>query len=113
LKAIVRWSDGVALRYGETKILFDPVESDPAIPDVFITHAHYDHSRGFQFPTQKETRELYEVDGSHKVGDWQQVRPGRRLKLGEVEDALFRLTKNGVLSYSELLDGHNRLPGQT
>jgi putative mRNA 3-end processing factor len=70
--------------------MFDPVESDPIIPHLFISHAHYDHSRGFQFPTQtkystKETHELYEVDSARKVGNWQQVRLGRRLKLDEVE----------------------------
>jgi putative mRNA 3-end processing factor len=80
----------VALRYGETKILFDPVESDSTVPDLFISHAHYDHSRGFQFPTEKkystkETLELYEADSGRKVGNWQQVRQGRRLKVGEVE----------------------------
>jgi putative mRNA 3-end processing factor len=90
LKAIVRWSDGVALRYNETRILFDPIESDPVVPDLFITHAHYDHYKGFQFPIQtkystKETRELYEIDSGRKTGNWQQVRLGRRLKLGEVE----------------------------
>jgi putative mRNA 3-end processing factor len=90
LKPLVRWSDGVAVRYGETKLLFDPVESDPIIPDLFVTHAHYDHSRGFQFPTQtkhstKETREIYEVDSGRRVGNWQQTRLGRRLKLGDLE----------------------------
>ena len=90
MKALVRWSDGVAIRYGETKLLFDPIESDPMMPDLFLTHAHYDHSRGFQFPTQKkystkETREIYEVDTGRRVGNWQQVRLGRRLKLGDLE----------------------------
>lgn len=78
------------MRYGNTKFSFDPVESDATIPDIFITHAHYDHSQGFQFPTQKkystkETCEIYEVDNARKVGNWQQVRLGRRLKLNEVE----------------------------
>lgn len=71
-------------------MLFDPIESDSVVPDLFITHAHFDHARGFQFPIQrkystKETRELYEVDSGRKAGNWQQVRLGRRLKLGEVE----------------------------
>jgi putative mRNA 3-end processing factor len=90
LKALVRWSNGVAISAGQTKLMFDPLESDPIIPQVFISHAHYDHSRGFQFPTQtkystKETQELYEVDSGRKVENWQQVRLGRRLKLDEVE----------------------------
>ncbi len=55
-----------------------------------ISHAHYDHARGFEFPVQrkystKETLELYEADSSHKVGNWLQARYGRRLKVGEVE----------------------------
>ncbi len=71
-------------------MLFDPFESDPMVPDLFITHAHYDHSRGFQFPIQKkystqETREVYEADSGRTVGNWQQVRLGRRLKLDSVE----------------------------
>ncbi len=71
-------------------MLFDPLESDPMVQDLFITHAHYDHSRGFQFPIQKkhstlETREIYEADSGRSVGNWQQVRLGRRLKLDGVE----------------------------
>lgn len=55
-----------------------------------ISHAHYDHARGFEFPVQrkystKETLEIYEVDSGHKVGNWLQARYGRRLKIGEVE----------------------------
>lgn len=66
------------------------MESDPMIPDIFISHAHYDHSRGFQFPSQvkrstKETAEIYEADSSRKVGNWMPVRFGRRLRIGEVE----------------------------
>lgn len=71
-------------------MLFDPLESDPAFPDLFISHAHYDHARGFQFPIQKkystqETRGIYEADSGHTVGNWHEVRLGRRLNLGNVE----------------------------
>jgi hypothetical protein len=66
------------------------LDSDPAIPDLFITHAHYDHSKGFQFPAQKkhstkETNELHEADTGQKTGNWQEIRVGRRLQLGSVE----------------------------
>ena len=33
-------------------MLFDPVESDSIVPDLFITHAHFDHCKGFQSPIQ-------------------------------------------------------------
>ena len=71
-------------------MLFDPVDSDVTLPNLFITHAHYDHSKGFQFPTQKkystkETKEIYETDTGRAVGNWEPIRVGRRLKLGEVE----------------------------
>jgi putative mRNA 3-end processing factor len=71
-------------------MLFDPADSDPTIPNLFITHAHYDHSKGFQFPTQKkystkETKEIYEVHTGHSTGNWEPIRVGRRLKFGEVE----------------------------
>jgi putative mRNA 3-end processing factor len=90
LKPLIRWSNGVAIRCGETRLLLDPLDSDPAIPNLFITHAHYDHSKGFQFPTQKkystkETNELYEADTGRKPGNWEPIRVGRRLTLGEVE----------------------------
>jgi putative mRNA 3-end processing factor len=71
-------------------MLFDPLDSDPEVADLFISHAHYDHARGFEFPIQKkrstrETLELYETDTNRKVGNWQELRRGRRLKLGQVE----------------------------
>lgn len=80
----------MAIRSGETKLLFDPLESDPMISDLFISHAHFDHSKGFQFPIQKkhstkETRELYEIDTGHKTGNWEQIRVGRRVQVGSVE----------------------------
>lgn len=86
----MRWSDGTFIRWNETKLLIDPLESDPVVSDVFISHAHYDHARAFDFPVQKkystrETKEIYESDNSKKIGNWQEARVGRRLKLGEVE----------------------------
>lgn len=71
-------------------MLFDPSESDPDVADLFVSHAHYDHARGFEFPVQKkhstkETVEIYESDTGRKVGNWQETRRGRRLELGEVE----------------------------
>ena len=90
LKPLIRWSNGVAIRYGETRLLLDPLDSDPTIPSLFITHAHYDHSKGFQFPlpkkySTKETNELYEADTGRKSGNWEPIRVGRRVKLGDVE----------------------------
>lgn len=90
LKPLVRWLNGIAIRYDETKLMFDPVGENPLVSDVFITHAHYNHSGGFEFPAQtkystKESREIYETDRRRKIGNWQQVRCGRRLKLGQVE----------------------------
>jgi hypothetical protein len=90
LKPILRWSNGIAVRYKETKILLDPLESDPAIPDLFISDAHHDHARGFEFPVQKkysteETREIHEANTGRKVGNWQQIRHGRRIRVGDVE----------------------------
>lgn len=86
----MRWSDGTFIRWNETKLLIDPLESDTVVSDVFISHAHYDHARAFDFPVQKkystrETKEIYESDNRKKIGNWQEVRVGRRLKLGEVE----------------------------
>ena len=86
----MRWSNGVAIRSAETKLLFDATESDSTIPDLFITHAHLDHSKGFQFPAHKkrstkETKELYETDTNHQTGNWEAIRLGRRLTLGGVE----------------------------
>jgi putative mRNA 3-end processing factor len=66
------------------------VESLPDVADLLISHAHPDHARGFQFPVQKkystrETLDIYEADTRRKAGNWQEVRRGRRLKLGDVE----------------------------
>jgi hypothetical protein len=86
----VGWSNGIFVRWNETRLFFDPLESDAVVNDVFVSHAHYDHVSGFQFPVQKkystkETREIYESDTRKKVGNWQEVRVGRRAKLGGVE----------------------------
>jgi putative mRNA 3-end processing factor len=90
LNPLIRWSNGVAIRYGETSLLLDPLDSDPVIPNLFITHAHFDHSKGFQIPlpkkySTKETNELYEADTGRRAGNWEPIRVGRRVKLGEVE----------------------------
>jgi putative mRNA 3-end processing factor len=71
-------------------MLFDPLESDPDVADLFISHAHYDHARGFEFPIQRkhstrETLEIFESDTNRKAANWQEVRRGRRLRLGDVE----------------------------
>lgn len=86
----MRWSNGVAVRCEETKLLLDPLESDPSISELLVSHAHYDHARGFEFPIQrkystKETFDLYQTDSGHRVGNWVQARYGRRFKLGGIE----------------------------
>ncbi len=86
----MKWASGVAVEYGETKVIFDPQANKPAYPHVFITHAHWDHAKGFGFQHQTKfsTEETYELVKTRKGGNisnWSQVQYGRKVKIGDLE----------------------------
>lgn len=86
----VKWASGVAVEYGETKAIFDPQTNKTAYPHVFITHAHWDHAKGFSFQHQtkfstEETYELVKTRKRGKISNWNQVQYGRKVKIGDLE----------------------------
>ncbi len=86
----MKWTSGVAVEYGETKVIFDPQTNKPVYPHVFITHAHWDHAKGFNFQHQTKfsTEETYELVKTRKKGEisnWNQVQYGRKVKIGDLE----------------------------
>jgi len=86
----VKWADGVAVEYSDTKVIFDPQVSSSNYPNVFITHAHYDHAKGFHFPDQvkfstKETYDLVKAIKGKRIHNWNPVQYGRKVKIGDLE----------------------------
>jgi Cft2 family RNA processing exonuclease len=86
----VKWAKGVAVEYGETKVIFDSQASKPTCPYVFITHAHWDHAKGFDFQHQtkfstEETYELVKTRKKGKISNWNPVQYGRKVKIGDLE----------------------------
>jgi len=87
----VEWNGGVAVQYGETRIVFDPqVNSPDGYPNVFVTHAHLDHAKGFNSPEQvkystKETYDLFKAVEGREISNWNQVLFHRKVKIDDLE----------------------------
>lgn len=82
----VKWKDGISVEHEKTRILLDPQVRPPAASDVFVTHAHYDHSRAFNYPrprkhSTQETRDLLKTYGK-KIVNWRPVYLGQGLRMG-------------------------------
>jgi len=89
LALTVRRSRGIVVEYGDETLVFDPTGNSPH-ENVFITHAHADHSIAFRFPNQrkystKETRTLIESTGRVVAGEWTPIAPNGRVKIGDFE----------------------------
>ncbi|MBS7628056.1 hypothetical protein KEJ36_04525 [Candidatus Bathyarchaeota archaeon] len=59
----VMWKGGVILEYRDLHIAFDPIIESTKFTHVFVSHAHFDHSRGLSFQgvsrfTTPETKDL-------------------------------------------------------
>ena len=85
----VKWNEGVSVEYGDTRVLFDPQSNILSHPTAFVTHAHFDHSKGFSFPepqkfSTKETRDLLKVYG-REAHRWKPVAYGQRVKVDDLE----------------------------
>jgi len=90
LPLTVKWNDGVAVKYRDSRVIFDPQVSNPFYSSVFVTHAHYDHAKGLHFPDQtkfstKETQELVTAVGGVNVKKGIQVQCGLGVKIDDLE----------------------------
>ncbi len=85
----VKGDGGVSVQYGGTKLILDPSRRSNSYPYVFITHAHYDHSKGFGFkePTKistVESKDIVAVYGKD-VKRWKPLQIGERIKFDDLE----------------------------
>ena len=85
----VSWDEGVSVKHGATRILFDPKNNIHSHPTAFITHAHFDHSQGFGFPepqkfSTKETCDLLKVYGK-EARQWKPMAYAQRVKIDDIE----------------------------
>jgi len=84
----IEWDDGVSVECCGTKLIFDPQKKNPS-SRIFITHAHYDHSRGFSFKncekvSTKETKEIVAAYGK-KISDWKPLKISNSIKIDNLE----------------------------
>jgi Cft2 family RNA processing exonuclease len=84
----VEWDGGVSVEYCGTKLIFDPGRKNRC-SEIFITHAHSDHSKGFSFRncskfSTGETREIVEAYGK-EIKDWKRLRIRDEFKIGDLE----------------------------
>lgn len=85
----IKWNEGISVEYDETKLIFDPQRNNHFYSNVFITHAHFDHSKGFNFKESKkvsteETKEIVAVYGK-KVDGWKPLPIEERVKIDDLE----------------------------
>ncbi len=85
----VKWDEGVSVEYGGTKLIFDPHRNNHSYSDVFITHAHYDHSRGFSFKEPEkistvETKDIVAAYGKD-VNRWRPLPIEGRFEINDLE----------------------------
>ena len=87
----VGWLGGVAVVTKEAKILFDPVpgESIEKSAQIFISHAHADHTYGFATAAKKystiSTAKIYEGLKKKPVESFEEIRTNERVKVGDAE----------------------------
>jgi len=85
----VRWDEGVSVEYGETNLIFDSQRNNHPYSHIFITHAHFDHSKGFSFKepdkvSTEETKEIVLAYGK-EAKNWQSLPIEGRLKIDGLE----------------------------
>lgn len=85
----VKWDDGVIVEYEGKRLVFDPRRKKSFCSKVFITHAHYDHSRGFSFKDSQKfsttaTKDIMRVYG-REVNHWNPLPIDGRLGIDDVE----------------------------
>ena len=85
----VQWNDGLSVECCGTKLILDPQRKNNSCSRIFVTHAHYDHSRGFNFRdcekvSTEETKEIVSAYGK-KIVDWKPLQIGSSIKIDDLE----------------------------
>ncbi len=87
----IGWRNGIILNTGSSRLLFDPTLGRRLGEDwnVFITHAHSDHTYGFGTSARKystpETLRIYESLSKRTVKNDQTMRIGDKMRFDDTE----------------------------
>ncbi|MBS7643546.1 hypothetical protein KEJ26_03045 [Candidatus Bathyarchaeota archaeon] len=83
------WANGIIFDFGKTKIFLDPQSSNFTGDHAFISHAHGDHTAGFNSEAKKystaETLQLYEKGHNREVTKAHLTRHNEAIELDDVE----------------------------
>ncbi len=87
----IAWLNGIRIDTGDSLLLFDPTSGDRLreASQVFITHAHSDHTYGFGTRATKyctrETLRIYEALRGREVKNCNTLKIGDRVRIGNAE----------------------------
>lgn len=87
----IGWANGILIDAGKTHVLLDPTSGRPLHEDsnIFITHAHSDHTYGFKSPAKKystnETLRIYECLKDREVKNCHTLKVGEKTRFGDAE----------------------------
>jgi len=87
----IGWNSGVVVDAGSSRLIFDPTSGRRLGEDwnVFITHAHSDHTHGFTTSARKhstsETLRIYESLSKRTVKNNHTVKVGDRTRIDDTE----------------------------
>jgi putative mRNA 3-end processing factor len=87
----VGWLGGVIIDTDDGRMVFDPAATRSMERDahIFISHAHSDHTLGFQSSVMKystnETKRIFEKLRERTVRNWRPVEYGHKIRIGDTE----------------------------
>ena len=87
----VGWLGGVVIDTDDGRMVFDPAATRSMERDahIFISHAHSDHTLGFQSSVMKystkETKRIFEKLRERTVRNWRPVEYGHKIRIGDTE----------------------------
>jgi putative mRNA 3-end processing factor len=90
----IGWANGILIETGKSRLLFDPTPGRRLHPEwnVFITHAHSDHTYGFRTPAKKystyETLHIHQALRNCEIKRTQILQLEESVKIGDAEVTL-------------------------
>jgi len=87
----VGWANGILIQSEETRLLLDPTLGRRLHEDqhIFITHAHSDHTYGFNTAAKKystrETLQIHQALKDREVKNAQTLKVGERIRVDDTE----------------------------